>query len=416
LARELLDRGQQVTVLGTDWAASRAQAQSIPFESIAPTIVSNLGGVEECFGRYVFPSYAPTFRFFDRALQRRERLVVVNWTNCASSTLMCERHGLELCRLVAAPYFLPSLVAPPQPWASQIRPGSSASQARSMLLASYAQYYAQPFILEHLNAHRRQLGLDPVASTYALSQLVDHYIGLFPEWYGGAPRDWPADFPRVGFPLPAPAGELPEVVMQHIAQHGAPIVFAPGTAAGNSERFASAATDCCEQLGVSGVVLGAVQDGYRGSDRRVLGLRHVELALLLRHAAAVVHHGGIGTTARAFEAGLPQIISPQGFDQPDNAERVVRGGVGAYLPRSALSGQSLASAIRPLLSSTKVEARARQLAALVRADRAVEKAVDCLLERFVHRLRRESGAGAPRERRHARPAGGTTDSRSTGSP
>lgn len=412
IARELLDRGQQATVLGTDWAASRAEALRIPFESIAPTVASNLGGVEECFSRYVFPSYAPTFRFFDKALQSRDRLVVVNWTNCASSTLMAERHGLELCRLVAAPYFLPSLVAPPQPWASQIQPGSSASQARNQLLASYAQYYAHPFILEQLNAQRRQLGLDPVVSTYSMSQLVDHYIGLFPDWYGGTPRDWPADFPRVGFPLPAPLGQLPDVVTQHIARRGAPIVFVPGTAAGNSERFASAATECCEQLGVPGVVLGAVQDGHRGSDRRVLELRHVELALLLRHAALVVHHGGVGTTARAFEAGLAQVISPQAFDQPDNADRVVRWGVGAYVPRSALSGQSLTAAILGLRSSTEVKAQAQQLAARVRAEHAVERAADGLLERFGQRCAVRTRSA--RHRRVACPAGSTTDSRPAG--
>ena len=43
---------------------------------------------------------------------------------------------------------------------------------------------------------------------------------------------------------------------------------------------------------------------------------------------AVVHHGGIGTSARCLRAGVPQLIAPWGVDQWDNSMRLVRGGIG----------------------------------------------------------------------------------------
>src|SRR5205809_725560 len=52
---------------------------------------------------------------------------------------------------------------------------------------------------------------------------------------------------------------------------------------------------------------------------------------LLPLCTAVVHHGGIGTTARALAAGTPQLVLPLAWDQPDNAARVGRLGAGSSL-------------------------------------------------------------------------------------
>src|SRR6202012_1799180 len=56
---------------------------------------------------------------------------------------------------------------------------------------------------------------------------------------------------------------------------------------------------------------------------------YVPLRALLPRCAALVHHGGIGTTAEALRAGVPQVIVPLAFDQFDNAARVRALGAGA---------------------------------------------------------------------------------------
>ncbi len=50
---------------------------------------------------------------------------------------------------------------------------------------------------------------------------------------------------------------------------------------------------------------------------------------LVPRLAALVHHGGIGTTAQAMRAGVPQLITPFAHDQFDNAARVER--LGSHL-------------------------------------------------------------------------------------
>jgi vancomycin aglycone glucosyltransferase len=99
------------------------------------------------------------------------------------------------------------------------------------------------------------------------------------------------------------------------------------------------------------------------------GLSEVSHDLLLPRVAAVVHHGGAGTTAAAARAGIPQVIAPMFGDQFYWASRVVQLGIGATTSHSAMTEESLASALQNVMSPA-VTARARGFAAQVRADGA----------------------------------------------
>lgn len=386
LARELLDRGFEVDVLGNEWAAAPAAAQSIPFTTIAPTFACNWGTIEDMFGTYVFPSFEPTFRFFERLEARRENVVVLNWTNCAASTLMCERYRLPLCRLVLAPYFLPSLIDPPEPWARRMKGPMGRAFAQYTLPQLYAQFHSHPFILKHLNAQRTALGLSLVDRTSSMDELVGRYIGLFPDWFCRPPADWPRALDLVGFPLPSPEGELPAVVQGFVREQGPPVVFTPGTGAPDIERFFQRARQCCERLGVPGILLGGRSVDPAGERcGNVLHLREVELGLLLPRTSLLVHHGGMGTTARALEASVPQIVIPYAYDQPDNGARVEALGAGKLLTQDEASVDTLTSVAGQLLSSEDVRRCARACAERMRGQMGVERAVDVLLEHFAGR-------------------------------
>ena len=54
---------------------------------------------------------------------------------------------------------------------------------------------------------------------------------------------------------------------------------------------------------------------------------------LFPRAAAIVHHGGIGTTGLAMRSGRPMLVMPCAWDQPDNAERVARLGIARIISR-----------------------------------------------------------------------------------
>ena len=81
-------------------------------------------------------------------------------------------------------------------------------------------------------------------------------------------------------------------------------------------------------------------------------------------AAAVVHQCGIGTLSAALRAGRPQLLSPVGFDQPDNAARAARLGVGRVLPFGRAHGAGrLARELRHLLATPGHAITARSIAA-----------------------------------------------------
>jgi rhamnosyltransferase subunit B len=95
--------------------------------------------------------------------------------------------------------------------------------------------------------------------------------------------------------------------------------------------------------------------------------------------AAVVHHGGIGTTARALAAGTPQLVLPLAWDQPDNAARVCRLGAGRSLGGRHRSAARLAEALVELLKP-EAQTRSRALSTRFGDDDVFERAAVWLEE------------------------------------
>jgi rhamnosyltransferase subunit B len=99
---------------------------------------------------------------------------------------------------------------------------------------------------------------------------------------------------------------------------------------------------------------------------------------LLPRARAIVHHGGIGTAARALKAGIPQLVLPRAYDQFDNAQRLERLGVAAVLSQSAQTATAMARALARLLASESVATRCRECAQRLQESAAVERGCDLI--------------------------------------
>jgi MGT family glycosyltransferase len=97
-------------------------------------------------------------------------------------------------------------------------------------------------------------------------------------------------------------------------------------------------------------------------------------AEVLRHAAAVVTHGGHGTAIKALAAGVPLVVAPLGRDQPDVAARVVHAGAGVRVGKSASVGR-LRTAIRRVLDDPSYAAAAKNVATAIAAERRQDRAV-----------------------------------------
>src|SRR5215211_1194076 len=100
---------------------------------------------------------------------------------------------------------------------------------------------------------------------------------------------------------------------------------------------------------------------------------------LLQRCAAVVSHGGLGTTLRALAQGTPLLLLPLGRDQQFNAGRVAELGAGSQLPVEAAPTE-IASALAELLGQPQFTEAAARAAGAIAADAPDETAVEALLQ------------------------------------
>lgn len=135
-----------------------------------------------------------------------------------------------------------------------------------------------------------------------------------------------------------------------------------------------------ERAGQRGVLLagwaGLGGETARHGSTDVLVCDEVPHGWLLPRAAAVVHHGGSGTTAASLRAGVPTVVVPHFGDQPLWADRVWALGAGPpSIPRPELTADRLAAAITSATADPAIRDRTELIGECIRAERGVERAV-----------------------------------------
>lgn len=112
---------------------------------------------------------------------------------------------------------------------------------------------------------------------------------------------------------------------------------------------------------------------------QVLTIGSIPHDWLFPRMAAVVHHGGAGTTGAGLRAGVPNVLVPHFADQFLWADRVRSLGAGpAPIPLQDLDGPRLVESLQQALSSGSIRSRAAAIGASIRAERGVQSAVEIL--------------------------------------
>jgi rhamnosyltransferase subunit B len=217
-----------------------------------------------------------------------------------------------------------------------------------------------------LNDFRHKLGLAPIRRFYddAL-QGTEGVAALFPEWFAAPQPDWPPRLRQFGFPINPASHPLPVDVEKFLAAGEPPIVWTHGSANFDIEHFQAAALRISAELGAR-CLLVSLDPPKQPLPPGAYHAAHVRFEDLFPRCRTIVHHGGIGTTAKAIAAGVPQLIVPRSHDQPDNAYRVSRLGLGITLPYSALDGDRINSALAALWADGTVIPRCRDFSEKIR--------------------------------------------------
>lgn len=227
--------------------------------------------------------------------------------------------------------------------------------------------FVDPVALADVNAARGAHGLAPVATLVDwIAAVPDLSLTLFPDWFAATQPDWPQPLFRGDFPLfdPNADAQMAPELAAFLQAGAAPLVFTHGTGNTQAAAYFRHARAAADRLGRRAVFLTPHRDQVPADlPATMLWQDYVPLRRLLPHAAALVHHGGIGTTAEALRAGTPQLVVPLAHDQFDNGARVAALGVGASLPAARLNDARLARTLAATLAAPGLDGRTRAVAA-----------------------------------------------------
>ena len=196
------------------------------------------------------------------------------------------------------------------------------------------------------------------------------------------PRDWRPGMEVVGYwwPVEDAAWQPPAGLEAFLADGPAPIVVSFGSMAnGAGPWLVDAVVGAIRSAGVRAIV----QAGWAGldvdADDQLLPLGEAPHSWLFPRAAAVVHHGGAGTSGAVFRAGVPAVVTPIYADQPLWAARAhALGAAPKPIPFTQMSAVVLADAIHSVVTDAGYRSRAVALAEAVATDRSCEPVIAAL--------------------------------------
>jgi UDP:flavonoid glycosyltransferase YjiC (YdhE family) len=197
------------------------------------------------------------------------------------------------------------------------------------------------------------------------------------------PADWGENIRVTGYwSLDTPA-YTPPPALQAFLECGLPPVYVGfgSMPSRDPEQVATLVTRALTLAGQRGIILtgqGPMGCGMtqQGGNESVYFVDSIPHDWLLPRVAAVVHHGGAGTTAAGIRAGVPSVLIPILGDQLFWSQRVADLGVGVRpIPRKNLTAERLAAAIHQVVNDSFMRQRAAALGKKIRAEDGVGQAV-----------------------------------------
>ncbi len=210
-----------------------------------------------------------------------------------------------------------------------------------------------------------------LAVTPALTTVSKHVVRR--------PADWDEHFQVTGYLFDdEPEWTPPQELSGFLAAGEAPVYIGFGSMPDSKpEATTRLIIDAVQQSGRRAVILtGWARLGADDVPESIHILKYAPHSWLFPQMAAVVHHGGAGTTAAGFRAGVPTVIVPHNADQPYWGRRARQLGVGTDpIPRKKLTADKLAAAIDEATSSRTLQDKAATLGKLIAAEDGIGEAV-----------------------------------------
>jgi rhamnosyltransferase subunit B len=209
-----------------------------------------------------------------------------------------------------------------------------------------------------------------------------HSLGLYSSSLGNIPADAPQPASLTGFPwfdsADGKPAALPTDLCRFLEEGPPPLVVSLGSFVPfAAQEFYRRAAAMALELKMRAVLLTQFDPGI--DDPSIKVVDYAPHSLLFPHAAAIIHHGGVGTMGQALRSGKPQLIVPFMGDQFDHARRLenLGAGISASVDTFMRNGTDL---LRKLLNDPDCTINADRIAQKVRAESGADVAADKILD------------------------------------
>lgn len=393
IAIGLRDEGHRPVVAAPALYREIVEAQGVDFHPVPPDVdptdtalmhrlmdprTGSQAIVGEVLGRSVRESYDALSQVVPHAD------VVVSHPVTFAAPLAARAHGIPWLSTVLAPASLFSVhdfpLLGPYPQALRIaRVAPLLARGVLALMKRETAGWTMP-----VRALRAKLGLGDVGDPLYEGQFSPQgTLALFSSQFARPQPDWPPRARVTGFVFHDGDNRLSDDLRAFLDAGDPPIVFTLGSSAAETPgQFYEESARAAEALGRRAVFLVGRSAAVRPADtgRGQFISTFAPHAPLFARAAAVVHHGGIGTLAQAMRAGRPMLVVPHAHDQPDNAVRAERMGIARVVPARAYQQARVARALDALCASRTIADQAAVIGRQVSLERGTAVAVQAILD------------------------------------
>ena len=391
IALELRKRGHDVVFATHKEYQEKVEALEFEFQRMRPDntalndpqemarMMDTRTGSEYIIRNWVCANLRETYT--DLTNSAKDADFMVAGEGVVAARMVAEKLGLRWALAVLSPVSLfsaydPSVI-PVFPFLAKLRGfGPVVYQGVIQLIKAATKSLAEP-----VHQLRRELGLPTLVGNPFIDDKYSPYLTLamFSSVLAKPQPDWVANTVVTGFAFydGSYRTALTPELQQFLDAGEPPIVFTLGTAAVmDPGNFYQESIQAAKRLNRRAVLL-IGNNSIEKLPADILAVNYAPYSQIFPRACAIVHQGGIGTTAQALRAGCPTLIMPYSHDQPDNAARVKRLGTSLTIPRKQYAAPRVVKELRELLGSSYA-ATAAEIGLRVQAEDGVGVACDAI--------------------------------------
>ncbi len=383
LAQGLIQAGHSVTLASHPVMRTLVESHGVPFAPIGPDIdlARKVAAIRHS-ARNTAAGLIRGMRFGFDMLERSHDDILAQ---CRQADLVVVptaiAAGKNEAELLNLPYLSVSLMPWAIPWTDPDRP------LTKRIAYGAIDGLAHLITTRPLNRMRKRQGLAPVGkegftstrlnlvpvspAVYEPNPLWEPLHRIVGYWFADAPDEWNP-----------PAG-----LLAFLESGDPPVLISLGAMSlGDDDALESATlfVDAIRQTDVRAIIQGweaGIEQLTLPSSIYAVG--SVPHSWLLPRCAGVVHHGGYGTTAAGFRAGVPALVIPHIADQFFWGQKVCELGVGPQpIRRTELGTDGLAASLDELVRNENLHTSARTLGEQIRSENGIENAVRLIEETF----------------------------------